>query len=81
MRKIEHALSGSVYEWADDDRGPILVTDSHGKQGRFDGNGRWVAGHIRRADPEMCRWIFSGGKAPGGATARSRRFEVEETFS
>ena len=30
------------------------------KQGRFDGNGRWVAGHIRRADPEMCRWIFSG---------------------
>jgi len=81
MRKIEHALSGAVYEWADDDHGPVLVTDRRGRQGRFDRNGGWVDGELRRADPELCRWIVSGGKSPGGATARSRRFEVEETFS
>jgi hypothetical protein len=36
---------------------------------------------VRRADPELCRWIVSGGKHPGGAGSRSRRFETEETFS
>jgi hypothetical protein len=81
MRKIQHALSGAVYEWAEDDIGPVLVTDKHGRQGRFDPDGRWVFGTLRRADPELCRWIASGGSKPGGAAARSRRFEVEETFS
>jgi hypothetical protein len=81
MRKIEHALTGVLYEWAEDDHGPILATDKEGRQGRFDQNGRWLAGELRRADPEICRWIFSGGKHPGGAAGRSRRFEVEETFS
>lgn len=81
MRKIEHALSGAVYEWAEDDIGPVLVTDKTGREGRFDHDGRWVAGELRRADPELCRWIASGGRNPGGAAARSRRFEVEETFS
>jgi hypothetical protein len=81
MRKIQHALSGSVYEYAEDDLGPVMVTDPQGAQGRFDRNGRWVTGEVRRADPELCRWIASGGKSPGGAASRSRRFEVEETFS
>jgi hypothetical protein len=81
VRKIRHALSGAVYEWAEDDIGPVLVTDKHGRQGRFDRNGRWVLGELRAADPELCRWIESGGRKPGGAAARSRRFETEETFS
>ena len=81
MRKIEHALSGAVYEWAEDDLGPVLVTDRKGRQGRFDRDGRWVTGEVRRADPELCRWIASGGRTAGGAASRSRRFEVEETFS
>ncbi len=81
MRQIQHALSGAVYEWAEDDRGPVLVTDRDGRQGRFDRAGVWVTGEVRRADPELCRWIVSGGRSPGGAAARSRRFEVEETFS
>ena len=81
MRKIEHALTGVVHEWADDDYGPILPTDKQGRQGRFDQTGRWLAGELRRADPQICRWIYSGGKRPGGAAGRSRRFEVEETFS
>ncbi len=81
MRKIQHALSGDVYEWADDDLGPVLVTDRRGRQGRFDRDGRWVIGELRCADPELCRWVASGTRTPGGAAARSRRFEVEETFS
>ncbi|HEY3005092.1 MAG TPA: hypothetical protein VGJ44_22285 [Kribbellaceae bacterium] len=81
MRKIQHALSGAVYEWAEDNIGPVLVTDRQGLQGRFDRDGDWVTGELRRADPELCRWIVSGGRNSGGAAARSRRFEVEETFS
>ncbi len=81
MRKIEHALSGATYEWADDNLGPVLVTTRDGRQGRFDRNGRWLMGELRRADPELCRWIESGGRTSGGAAARSRRFEIEETFS
>lgn len=81
MRKIEHALSRAVYEWAPDDHGPVLVTERGGREGRFDRDGCWVAGELRSADPELCRWIVSGGKTAGGAAARSRRFETEETFS
>jgi hypothetical protein len=81
VRMIQHALSGAVYEWAEDDVGPVQVTDKRGRQGRFDRNGRWVTGELRVADPELCRWIESGGPKPGGAAARSRRFETEETFS
>jgi hypothetical protein len=81
MRKIQHALSRAIYEWAPDDHGPVLVTDRSGRQGRFDRDGNWVAGDLRRADPELCRWIVSGGKHTGGPGSRSRRFETEETFS
>lgn len=81
MRKIEHALTLAIYEWAADDHGPVLVTASDGRSGRFDRDGRWVHGELRSADPEMCRWIVSGGKTPGGPAGRSRRFETEETFS
>ena len=65
MRRIQHALSGAVYEWAEDDIGPVQVTDKRGRQGRFDRNGRWVLGELRVADPELCRWIESGGPQTG----------------
>lgn len=81
MRKIKHALSGAVYEWADDDRGPVMVTHRDGRQGRFDRNGLHLDGDFYSADPELCRWVASGGKDPGGAAARSRRFSTEESFS
>ena len=81
MREIQHALSRAVYEWAPDDCGPVLVTDREGRQGRFNRDGRWVAGEVLSADPELCRWIVSGGSAAGGAGSRSRRFTTEETTS
>ena len=81
MRRIQHALTRAVYEWAPDDHGPVLVTERDGREGRFDREGRHVAGQVRSADPEMCRWVVSGGRTAGGAASRSRRFETEETFS
>jgi len=77
MRKLSHPMTGWTYEWADDSIGPVQVVDRNGAEGRFDRDGVWVAGEVFVADPEMCRWIVSGGSEPGGAAGRSRRFTVE----
>ncbi len=74
MRKLRHPLSGSTYEWADDGIGPVHVTRRDGAEGRFDRNGHWAAGEVRSADPELCRWIASGGPTPPDPMAFSRRF-------
>lgn len=76
MRRLVHPLTGATYEWADDGVGPVQVTDRQGVAGRFDRDGVRVAGELIGVDPEMCRWIASGGPTPGGAAARSRRFEA-----
>ena len=81
MRRIQHALSGAVYEWAEDDIGPVQVTDKRGRQGRFDRNGRWVLVSFASPTPSCAAGSRAGGRKPGGAAARSRRFETEETFS
>lgn len=73
MRQIKHPLSGSIYEYADDGQGPVLVTKGT-SQGRFTKDGVWVGGAIRSADPELCRWIASGGPDRDGALGASRRF-------
>jgi hypothetical protein len=76
MRRLSHPITGWIYEWADDGVGPVQVTDRLGAEGRFDRDGRWVRGALFVADPEMCRWIASGGSEPGGAAGQSRRFVV-----
>jgi hypothetical protein len=76
MRRLSHPITGWTYEWADDGVGPVLVTDRDGVRGYFDRNGRLVAGELVVADPEMCRWIVSGGPEAGGAAGRSRRFAL-----
>ncbi len=81
MRQIQHALSRAVYEWAEDDIGPVLVTDKSGRQGRFDRDGRWIMGEVYSADPELCRWVASGGPTAGGPGSRNRRFETQDVVS
>lgn len=76
MRRLSHPITGWTYEWADDEFGPVQVTDRDGVQGRFDRDGRWVGGPLFVADPEMCRWVASGGPEAGGSAGRSRRFAV-----
>jgi hypothetical protein len=75
VRKCRHPLSGSIYEYADDGIGPVQVTKGH-TEGRFTANGVWVSGEVKTADPEMCRWIASGGPERD-ALATSRRFSDE----
>jgi hypothetical protein len=76
VRRLSHPITGWTYEWADDEVGPVQVTDRDGVQGRFDRDGRWVGGMLFVADPEMCRWVASGGPEAGGSAGRSRRFAV-----
>lgn len=78
MRRLRHPLTRATYEWAEDGLGPVQVMDRQGREGRFDRDGRWLAGALTVADPEMCRWIVSGGPDAGGAAARSRRFATSE---
>jgi hypothetical protein len=77
MRKVRHPLTGAMYEWADDGIGPVRVVDGHGVEGRFDRDGIRVSGTLVSVDPELCRWIVSGGPTPGGAATRSRRFSTQ----
>ena len=81
MRMIRHALTEAVYDWADDGVGPIRVIDRAGREGRFDANGRWVQGDVRAADPELCRWISSGGPTAAGPGSQSRRFDTQEVIA
>jgi hypothetical protein len=77
MRQIRHPLSGALYELDGD---AILVSTETGT-GRFTTDGRWMAGEIRSADPELCRWIGSGtyrAAAPSG-NRRYARLDAAST--
>ena len=76
MRKHRHALSGAIYEYADDGVGPVLVSKD-GAWGLFTANGVWVRGEIRMADPQMCRWIASGGLSDMHLRVGDHRARVE----
>lgn len=51
---ISHPFDGSLYELQDD--GTIKITDGK-REGLFHGDGRWISGEIRQADPQLCVWI------------------------
>jgi hypothetical protein len=70
VHKLRHALSGAIYEL--DDEGRVLVTRD-GTSGTFTGDGVWIAGDLRTADAEMCRWIRSGSN-PSPRLKTSRRY-------
>lgn len=74
MRRLRHPLSGSTYDWAEDGVGPVRVQKKDGTEARFDRNGNWVSGTRMSADPELCRWVYSGGGVAPDASAHSRRY-------
>ena len=51
---ITHPFDDSLYELLDD--GTVRITDGE-RQGTFRGDGRWISGELRQADPQMCVWI------------------------
>jgi hypothetical protein len=69
---LKHPLTGGTYESRDD--GQVIVKE-HGKEGVFTGQGEWVSGELRVADPHMINWvggpIMSNRRTEGLATSRS----------
>lgn len=70
MRAIRHPLSGATYEV--DSEGRIVVSRD-GVSGVFTGDGVWIEGEMRSADPEVCRWMRSGNTT-NPRLSTSRRF-------
>jgi phenylpropionate dioxygenase-like ring-hydroxylating dioxygenase large terminal subunit len=61
--RLRHALTGHVYEQAQD--GLVHVTNQRGETSRFHADGSWVDGPMTHADTNMCDWI-GGRQLPGG---------------
>lgn len=72
MRQIRHPLSGMIYELDDDGN---IVVSRDGRSGVFTGNGVYLRGEVRTADPEVCRWIDSGNH-PSPRLKSSRRYTL-----
>lgn len=53
-RSSRHPFTNALYELQPD--GTILVTEGT-RQGRFRKDGRWIAGELREADPQLCVWV------------------------
>ena len=51
---IRHAFGNVAYSLTDD--GMVAVDDGN-QQGLFTGEGIWVSGDLREADPQMCVWV------------------------
>ncbi len=55
MLGLRHPFTQALYERADG--GLVQVTEADGRVGLFRGDGRWVSGEVREADPQLCGWI------------------------
>ena len=54
MKGAVHPFSRALYE--QDGEGNIKVTDGD-RVGYFAIDGRWIRGHLRECDPQLCGWI------------------------
>jgi hypothetical protein len=79
---LKHPFSGALYE--QDGQGNILVTQGD-KSGLFKGDGRWISGELRQADPQLCNgWrdqcLATTGSRPEPAPPRADAlFELAPT--
>ena len=64
MSALRHPFTGALYERDPD--GTVRVTLGE-RTGRFTSDGRWLAGELREADPQLCGWV--GGKRMKSARA------------
>lgn len=62
-------LSGAVYET--ESEGVARVTAADGRTGRFDGEGAWIDGELREADPHLCLWV-AGRQLPAGLAGNTK---------
>jgi len=52
---LYHPYSRAYY--VNDGHGRVEVTTVDGRHGLFTGDGRWLEGELRDADPQLCGWI------------------------
>ena len=81
MRGIIHPFSKALYErddsCPDDEVVPAnvrILVSLNEKTGLFTGQGRWVSGDIKEADPHLCGWI-------AGPRIGNHRLENQTTAS
>lgn len=43
-----------------------VEVEQGGRRGLFDGDGGWIEGELRTADPQMCRWVSTANLAGMG---------------
>ena len=67
MSALRHPFTGALYERDPD--GTVRVTLGE-RTGRFTSDGRWLAGELREADPQLCGWV-------GGKRMKSRRVAAD----
>lgn len=51
---MRHPFDNSLYQLTED--GHVRITDGD-REGLFTGQGVWVSGEIREADPQLCVWV------------------------
>jgi len=61
MHGLRHPFSGALYE--QDGDGHVRVTETDGRSGLFEVNGKWITGVLLQADPHVCGWV--GGPQVG----------------
>ena len=71
MRQLRHPRTQDIYEWDDDGVGPVRITKTDGRRGKYGRSGQYVDGDKFQVDPELCRWIATGGGQPARVTAGS----------
>lgn len=54
MNGLKHPFTGALYEQDGENRVRVSLD---GKTGLFRGDGFWLEGDIREADPHFCGWI------------------------
>ena len=67
MNGIRHPFTHALYELDGD--GMIRVTLG-GSSRRFTGEGRWLSGELREADPQLCGWV-GGPRLQSSRTTRA----------
>ena len=63
MYRIASPHGSGVYASVGDG---LVEVERGGQRGLFDGDGVWVEGELRTADPQMCRWVSTADRAGMG---------------
>ena len=78
MAALKHPLSGATYRVCGEG---VVEVDNNGVKGIFRGDGRWVSGDLKHADPHMLLWLAGPQLPDGAAPRRQRDYQTPSTGS